>query len=69
MVQHMDLVRTNLNRSTSSKLKIQYPEIVYERKMGGPYSRFKDRNAKKWPKMPLWIETDAKQKLAKEIFT
>ena len=60
---------TNLNRSTSSKLKIQYPEIVYERKMGGPYSRFKDRNAKKWPKMPLWIETDKRiKKLAKEIF-
>ena len=59
-----------LNKSTSTNVQIIYPEIVYERKMGGPYSRFKDRDAKKWPRMPLWIETDKRiKKLAKEIFS
>lgn len=34
----------------------RYPSIKYKRQLGGPYAKFKEKDTKKWPKMPLWMD-------------
>lgn len=55
--------RKNVNikkRSQSSVENKRYPKVKYERQIGGPYARFKEKDSRVWPKMPLWDDLQKK---------
>ena len=64
--------RKNVNiqiRSQSSIENKRYPQVKYERQIGGPYSRFKEKDARSWPSMPLWDDLQKKIiAISKKIF-
>jgi hypothetical protein len=64
--------RKNVNiqtRSKSSVINKRYPQVKYERQIGGPYARFKEKDARRWPKMPLWDDLQKKiVAMSKKIF-
>ena len=68
----MEAWRKNVNiqsRSQSSIDNKRYPKVKYERQIGGPYARFKEKDARIWPKMPLWDDLQKKINImAKKIF-
>ena len=56
-------------RSQSSIVNKRYPQVKYERQIGGPYARFKEKDARVWPKMPLWDDLQKKIiVMSKKIF-
>ena len=55
--------RKNVNIQTRSQSSIEnkrYPQVKYERQIGGPYARFKEKDARIWPNMPLWDDLQKK---------
>jgi hypothetical protein len=64
--------RKNVNiqtRSQSSVINKRYPQVKYERQIGGPYARFKEKDTRSWPKMPLWDDLQKKiVAMSKKIF-
>lgn len=64
--------RKNINQSQVSKSALnqkRYPHVKYERQIGGPYARFKEKDNNKWPNMPLWNNLQIQiNQLAQKIF-
>ena len=64
--------RKNINIKGPTQSSVEnkrYPHVKYERQIGGPYARFKEKDANSWPKMPLWDDLQNKiNVMAKKIF-
>jgi len=67
-----DAWKKNVNIQTRSQSSVEnkrYPQVKYERQIGGPYARFKEKDSKFWPKMPLWDDLQKKIiAMSKKIF-
>jgi hypothetical protein len=51
------------NVSQINVLQRRYPKIIYERQIGGPYAKFKTKDAARWPIMPLWTSIEKQIKM------
>lgn len=63
-----DITQRNIGKSNLKQKR--FPQIKYERQLGGPYAKFKEKYKQTWPNMPLWDSIQSEiNKLAFKLFS